>query len=476
MTADTRISGGSVVLPTEVVEADVLIEGERIAGLVDPDTERQAATVVDASDQLVLPGVVDPHTHIADYNTVDTYETASAAAALGGVTSVITFAWQAWDGEESPYDEPGTLGEAIERHHDRSDDAYVDHGVHAVITREEPDTLDELDDVRDEGVTSIKLFTTYESGVSYGFLDDAFAAIAAADLVAAVHTEDDSICTRRTDQAVDAGADDPESYPSARPDYAEAIAANAAARLAVEHGVKYYGVHTTSRAAVEALAPYTAAPNIRAETCTHYTAVDEGLYAEMGELPVLAPPLRQQDDIEALFDHLADGTLSVVSTDHVATTQAQKTDTPWWDGPYGANSLQRSLPVFHDVAVNERGFSYPFLARVMSDNPARTFGLARKGRIAPGMDADLVIFDPSETYTISATNNASKADFSIYEGREVTGRVQQTFVRGTLVADGGELVASPGHGQYLHRDVPNWAADDRAHGGPLPTETQRGER
>jgi len=467
VTVDTRISGGSVVLPTEVVDADVLIDGDRIAGLVDPGTEHQAETVVDASDRLVLPGVVDPHTHIADYNTVDSYETASAAAALGGVTSLLTFAWQAWEGEESPYDEPGTLREAVERHHDRSEASYVDHGVHAVITREDPETLRELEDVRERGVTSIKLFTTYESGVSYGFLDEAFDAIAEAGLVAAVHTEDDAICTRRTEQAIDAGAEAPESYPGARPDYAEAIAADATARLAAEHGVNYYGVHTTSRAAVEALAPYTDQANVRAETCTHYTAVDERLYGEMGALPVLAPPLRQQDDIEALFDHLADGTLSVVSTDHVATMRAQKTDTPWWDGPYGVNSLQRSLPVFHDVAVNERGFSYPFLARVMSENPARTFGMARKGRIAPGMDADLVVFDPAERHTISAANNASNADFSIYEGREVTGTVKQTFVRGTLVADGDTVVASPGHGEYLHREVPAWTDDDPTAGGPV---------
>ncbi len=471
MAVDTRISGGRVVLPTDVVQADILIDGERIAAVAEPGEGDRAETTVDASGKLVLPGVVDPHTHIADYNTIDSYETASAAAALGGVTSLVTFAWQAWVGEESPYDEPGTLREAVERHHDRSGGSYVDHGVHAVITREHPETLSELDDIRDEGVTSIKLFTTYESGVSNGFLGEAFAAIAEAGLVVAVHTEDDSICARLTEQAVDADEDDPESYPAARPDYAEAVAAGTAARLAVEHGVNYYGVHTTSRAAVEELAPYVDEPNVRAETCTHYAAVDESLYAEQGALPVLAPPLRRADDIDALFEHLDRGTLSVVSSDHVGATRAQKTETPWWDGPYGVNSLQRSLPVFHDVAVNERGFSYPFLAGVMSDNPARTFGMAKKGRIAPGMDADLVVFDPAETYTISSAGNASNADFSIYEGREVTGRVKQTFVRGTLVAEDGELVASPGHGRYLDRDVPTWSGGETCH-----TVTEQRER
>lgn len=459
MTFDTRITGGTVVFPTDTSKVDILINGEQIAGLVQPDEEVQAETTIDAKGQLVLPGIVDPHVHVADYNTIDTYETASAAAALGGVTSFVNFAWQAWVSENSDWDEPGTLLEAIDRHHNKNDHTYIDYGLHAVITREESETLEELAAVKKAGVTSIKLFTTYESGVSYGFLDEAFDAIAEEDLVVAVHTEDDTICQRRTNRAINENNSDPKSYPDARPDYAEAVAAGTAARLAEEHDVKYYGVHTTSRAASEELSEYVNSSNIRAETCTHYTAVDEGLYSDLGTLPVLAPPLRKPDDIDAIFEHLAKETLSVVSTDHVATTKAQKTETPWWNGPFGANSLQTSLPVFHDVAVNERGHSYPFLARVMSDNPARTFGMPQKGRIAPGMDADLVLFDPTETYTISASENASKADFSIYEGCEVTGKVKKTFVRGTLVADGGKIVASPGHGQYLDRNVPTWRND-----------------
>jgi dihydropyrimidinase len=120
------------------------------------------------------------------------------------------------------------------------------------------------------------------------------------------------------------------------------------------------------------------------------------------------------------------------------------------------NGLQHSLPVFHDEAVNRRGLSYPELVELVSTNPARTFGLPRKGRIEPGADADLVVFDPDETYTISADRNHSNADYSIYDGRAVTGRVEKTFVRGTLVADGGEIVAQPGHGQFRQRTVPRW--------------------
>ncbi len=461
MTVDTRLTGGTVVFPTGTAEADVLIDGERIAGIVGADTDGtpEAAHVVDVSGKLVLPGVVDPHVHVDDYNTIDSYETASAAAALGGVTSFINFAWQAWAGEDSDWDEPGTLLEGVERHRELGQRSHVDYGVHAVVTQQDEATLSELEKLAAAGVTSIKLFTTYDCGLSYGFVDDVFERASDLGLVVAVHTEDDSICTHKTEQAAAANRTEPTAYPDARPAYAEAVAVDAVARLAIEHGAKYYGVHTTSEAAVEALARYTDEPTVRAETCPHYLTLTADAYAEQGQLPVIAPPLREERDQEALFAHLESGTLSVIGSDHVANTQEAKERGAWWDGPYGANSLQTSLPIVHEEAVNKRGFSYPFLARVLSDAPARTFGLESKGRIEPGRDADLVVFDPEKQWTIDAADNASKADFSIYDGREVTGCVTKTFLRGKLVAEDGEVVGAPGDGAYLDRERPTWAAD-----------------
>jgi dihydropyrimidinase len=146
----------------------------------------------------------------------------------------------------------------------------------------------------------------------------------------------------------------------------------------------------------------------------------------------------------------------VVSTDHVGFKRSEKQADRWWDAPYGANSVQRSLPVFHDEAVVNRGYSYPFLVRVMCSNPARTFGLPAKGTLSPGTDADLVVFDPDAKQTIRAEDNASLADYSIYEGREVTGVVDQTYVRGQLVAERGDVVAENGYGEFIERPVPDW--------------------
>ena len=460
MTVDIKLAGGTVVFPMGTAEADVLINGERIAGVVESNGESpvNADQVVDVRGRIVLPGIVDPHVHVADYNTIDTYETASAAAALGGVTSFINFAWQAWAGEDSDWDEPGPLLEGVERHRELGRQSHVDFGVHAVVTQQDEATLAEFEALADAGVTSIKLFTTYGCGLSYGFMDEALGRASELGLVVAVHTEDDSICNRKTERSAAEGRMEPTAYPQARPDYAEALAVDAVSRMAIEHGAKYYGVHTTSEAAVEALARYTDEPTVRAETCPHYLTLTEDVYAEQGQLPVIAPPLREASDRAALFSHLESGTLSVIGTDHVANTRAAKERGAWWDGPYGANGLQTSLPIVHEEAVNKRGFSYPFLARVMSDAPARTFGLDSKGRIEPGRDADLVVFDPTERWTIDAEDNASKADFSIYDGREVTGRVTHTFVRGSLIAKDGELVGESGHGTFLDRSIPDWEA------------------
>jgi len=235
------------------------------------------------------------------------------------------------------------------------------------------------------------------------------------------------------------------------------MAAGAIARLAAAANAKYYGAHTTSESAAAAIEEaQNDGSNIRAETCTHYTTLDASVYQHLGNRAIMAPPLRQPSDADALFEYLRAGVLSVVSTDHVPLPTERKEGGPWWESDFGINSLQTSLPVFHDEAVHKRGFSYPTLVRLLCYNPAQTFGLPRKGRIEPGADADIVVFDPAKHYTIAASQNHSNADYSVYEGREVTGKVLKTFVRGELVADNGDIVAEPGYGEFLVRDIPDW--------------------
>lgn len=460
MAVDVIIEGGSVVTADAVREADVAISEGRITAVGDSETFSQADRVIDATDRLVMPGVVDPHVHVDDMFSGDTYETATAAAALGGVTTIIDFGWQGWDGEDSLYPPDSTLLDGIERKQAKADAALVDYALHGGITREDPDVLDELPAAIEAGVTSFKMYTTYEMGVSYGFMDQVLERLATLDGVAVVHTEDPTICDTRTKMLREAGCGDPTAYPDSRPDYAEAISAASVAQLAAAHRAKYYGFHTTSRKAVNELARIRAAAGpevIRAETCTHYTALDESVYADLGNLAMISPPIRSLDDQDALFEHLRSGTLDVVSSDHCGYTRSEKETENWWDSAFGANGLQTELPVFHDVAVGGQGFSYPSLVRVKSTLPAKLFGMPQKGVIAPGADADIVIFDPDASYTITAKHNASVADFSLYEGREVTGAVESTLVRGEPVVEDGELVGEFGHGEFVSRETPDWS-------------------
>ncbi|WP_122090916.1 dihydroorotase [Halalkalicoccus subterraneus] len=460
MAIDLVISGGTLATPRRLIDCDIAVNDSKIAAIGDKQTFPEAKERVDASGLLVMPGVVDPHVHIDGYLSRETYEAGTSAAALGGITSCINFAWEAWVGDLSIWEEEGTLLEAVQRQKKKGKESVIDFGLHGAITREDPAVFDELEDVIDEGVTSVKMFTAYEIGLSNGFINRVFEHVADHDIVGVLHTEDASVREQLTQELQAEGKHQPQYYPQARPDYAEAMAAESAVRMAQEAGAKYYGIHTTSQKAADILASYqTDGSEVRGETCTQYTTLDESAYEEQGTLPIMAPPLRTPADRDALFEHLATGALSVVSTDHNAFKRSEKTVENWWDSSFGANGLQTSLPVFHDEAVNKRGYSYPFLVQVMCTNPAQTFGLSEKGTLEPGTDADIVLFDPNESYTISAADNASIADYSIYEGKEVTGRVKKTYLRGELIADEGTVVGEPGYGEFIDRDRPDWQAN-----------------
>ncbi|MDY6817318.1 MAG: amidohydrolase family protein [Halobacteriales archaeon] len=458
MAVDTVIAGGTLATASGTFEGSVAIDDETIVAVGAESSLPSGRDRIDASGRIVMPGVVDPHVHAADPFSADPYETATAAAALGGVTTVLDFAWQPYDSPESPWDYDGTLTEAIEGKRSLETEARIDFGLHGGIEREDPAVFEEFDDLIEQGVTSFKMFTAYDEALSNGFIYQVFEELAARDAVAVLHTEENSICEMLTARYAAEHPHDPTWYPKSRPGYAEAMAAADVVRLATEVGTKYYGVHTSCGEAADVIASHQDdGSQIRAETCTQYTVLDDSLYEDVGALAKIAPPLRSPQDRDAMFEALSDGPLSVVSTDHVAIDHEAKRTDDWSTVGFGMNSLQVSLPVFHDEAVGRRNFSYPFLVSVMCTNPARTFGLPRKGTLEPGTDADIVIFDPDVTWTIDEEDIVSTAGYSLYDGREVTGRVDRTYVRGTCVAANGELREEPGYGKYIARDLPDWS-------------------
>ena len=455
---DTVIRNGSLVTPSGVLAHGLAVDDGEIVARGRDDSLPDAAETIDCDGKLILPGLVDPHVHIDEEpdTRVGTVPAESGAAALGGVTTFIDFAWEG-PGRAS-VDSDTTLLEGIDHKRAKAEQSYVNYGLHGVLHRERETTLDQIPAAVDAGVTSFKLFIAdYPVGVSNGFVEAAFERIADVDGVAIAHTEDPSLCARRTDRLQRKGKGDTRYYPESRPDHAEAMAADDAARMSRETGVKYYGVHTTSRAAADALARHRRdGSQIRAETCTHYTALTRDTHREQGSISLMAPPLRTEDDIEGLFERLVDGTLGVVSTDHAVYSRRSKTVDDWWESQFGVNSIQYSLPVFHEVAVRRRDRSYPFLLRVRCRNPARTFGLPEKGTLEVGTDADIVIFDPDRRWTIDETENASNATYSIYDGTEVSGVVERTIVNGVTVVKNGQLIPETRPGRFIEREVPDW--------------------
>ncbi len=457
MTVDTVIVGGTIVTADTSYDGWVAIDDESIVAVGAETAPPEAVQTIDASEMLVMPGFMDAQTHVHDRSSIDTHETAGGAAAAGGITTYMDFSWMYVD--HQPYNDTQTLMEGIRRKQDKAEGkAIVDYALHGGITYDSEDVLDELEKAHEAGVTSFKMFTSGGFSALNGYIDEILERLADLGGVGVFHTEDKSITDRRTKRFRQIGTGDPTEYPASRPDFAEAMAADSVLRIAQAHGAKYFGIHTTSRAAAKVIDSYREDGSlVRAETCTHYTVFDDSVYAEMGNLAKIAPPIRTPDDIEAMFEYLESGTLDLISTDHCSYNRDKKEVDNWWDSTSGANQLQTSVPVFYDEAVNQRGYDPSFVVEKMSTNIADTYGMPNKGTLEPGTDADVVIFDPTESYTITAENNISKANFSVYEGREVMGRVKKTFVRGTLVADDGEVVAEPGHGQFIEREVPDWS-------------------
>jgi dihydropyrimidinase len=461
MVVDTVIAGGEVVTADDVFEASVAVDGEEIVAVGDRGSLPEARETVDATGRYVMPGLMDAQTHVHDRSSIDTHETAGMAAAAGGITTYMDFSWMYVD--HQPHKASRSLMDGIRAKQQKAEGkAVVDYALHGGITDDQEGVVDELEAAHEAGVTSFKMFTGGTFPVGYGLINLVMERLGELGGVGVFHTEEADVCDRLAERLRAEGKSDPRYFADSRPDYAEAMAADTVLRSAQAHDAKYFGIHTTSRAAADAIDRFRDDGSlVRAETCTHYTVYDESEFDRRGNLVKIAPPLRTPDDVEAMYEYLESGTLDLVSTDHCSYKREQKAVENWWDSTSGANQLQTSVPVFFDEAVDRRGYSPSFVVEKMSTAIADTYGMPDKGTLDPGTHADIVVFDPDAPYTVSAEENFSKADFSVYEGREVTGRVETTFVRGEKVYDDGEIHVPAGYGDFVAREVPDWS-DERS--------------
>jgi D-hydantoinase len=454
---DLVITGGDVVTSTAVRRLDIGVRGDVIEALGAPGALGSAAKTIDASGKVVLPGVIDPHIHCRIHSHhVDDLPTVLEAAAAGGVTTAIVHLLPAATVAATPLDLLEEFRDLGRR------EAPIDFTFHAWLP-ERPGTLEQIPELMAAGILSFKLFLAYKSigrMASDGFLLRAMAAIAPRGGMLLVHAEDGELIDARIAIQRERGRVAASDYRWTHPDEAEWIAIAKALGYARTAGCPLYVVHvSTPRGADLIDAARREGQRVWAETCAQYLELTDEALERWGPLAKISPPLRDRAANEGLWRHLAAGRIDAVGSDH--SPHSRETKAPGYrdifDAWYGAPGVQTLLPVMWD-AFRRRSLPLPLLARVMSEAPARIFGLERKGAIAPGLDADLVILDPDREVELRSEDQIGQSRYTLYEGRRVRGWPVMVLRRGEVLVEGGAMRRARGGGRFLARRPAEGAA------------------
>jgi len=454
------IQHGTVVNANATMKADLLIEGAVIKE-VRPDIPACAAeTVVDATGLLLLPGGIDAHTHLdmpfGGTNSADDFLTGTRAAAIGGTTTIVDFAIQA----------RGTkMRTALDTWWKKAEGkACIDYGLHMIVTDLPDAGLEDMDDLVREGVASFKLFMAYPNVL---MVDDAtiFKAMrqtAKNGALICMHAENGSVIDVIVQQALAEGKTAPIYHALTRPTVAEAEAVHRAIAMAEMAGVPVYIVHLSSEDALNQVreARDRGLPAF-AETCPQYlllsledNMVDKGWE---GAKYVFTPPLREKRNQPKLWEGLRQDNLQVVSTDHCPfcfEDQKALGKSDFTKIPNGGPGIENRLQLLHHHGVGSGNMTLNRFVELVSTAPARIFGMyPKKGVLASGSDADIVLWDPDASHTISAATHHMRVDYSMFEGFKVRGNAQDVYSRGELIVSKGQFIGKPGRGEYLRREA-----------------------
>ena len=450
---DLVLRGGRIVCPDGVVTGDIGIAGGRIAAIGQVGAGRSE---IDAQGRWITPGGVDPHAHIEQMSgmglmNADTFETATRSAAMGGTTTVISFAAQA-KGQR--------LRDAMADYAARARrGAMIDHAFHIIAAdTAAPDFDADLAALIEAGHRTIKVFTTYNIGLSDAQILSVMAVARDAGALLCVHAENDAIIARARAALLAAGQDRPRDHARSRPRMAEIEAVERICRFAEHMGQPVMLFHISTREAADAvrIARARGAP-VWAETCPHYLFMDETvLDRPEGAKWMCSPPQRTPDDQQALWDALRDGTLDLVSSDHApyrhdATGKLSAgPDAPFDKIANGMPGLEVRLPLMFDAMMAGDNPDPLGFARLTAQGPADLYGLPGKGRIAEGYDADLVIWDNSP-YSYGANDLHDNVGYNPWEGMRVAFRPALVTLRGDVIVADGQCRARPGQGRWLSR-------------------------
>ncbi|MCI2056593.1 MAG: dihydropyrimidinase [Oscillibacter sp.] len=434
------IKNGTLLLPGGRQKANLLLEGGRIAQI--GTEEFEADQVVDAEGCFVLPGFIDPHTHLE--LSPDHFGRDTEAAALGGCTSVLEFANQ-FRGE--------SMMQGFEKWMDWAIDSTVNYGFHMSLSAWDEAHLRELDKMDEVGVASYKMYMVYDDlRVNDGEIYGALRGIRAHGGILGVHCENWDLLKVITEEVYRSGITSAEGHPLSRPVPVEAEAVARFLRIAQLAESPAYVVHLSSREGLEEIRRARArGQEVYVETCPQYLLLTDDCYnREDGVKYMMSPPLRKAKDTAALWEALAAGEIDTVGTDHcsfpLADRLAHRDD--FRKVPNGCAGLQHRGQLLYTYGVCENRITLEQMVSVLSAHPARIFGVSDRGELVPGKAADVVVWDPSYRGIITDTNHHHACDSSVYAGFAVKGRARDVFINGAQVVENGELIRSGG-GRYL---------------------------
>lgn len=451
------LKGGTIINADGRFEGDILISGEIIEA-IGTDLCAEGAEIIDVSGKLLFPGFIDAHTHfdldVCNTTTADDFYTGSRSALRGGTTMVIDFACPN-KGESLQY--------GLDLWHKKAEGKTAcDYGFHMTIDDWNEDIIAELPKMFEQGVSSFKMYMTYPA-MMIG--DDAmFRALQKMKElggIAGVHCENAGVIDALIAQAKERGEFSPDAHPRCRPAILEAEAVSRLLKMAELADVPVVIVHLSSEAGLmEVRAARARGQKVYVETCPHYLLLQDDSY----DLPdfggakyVCAPPLRKDSDNDALWTALADGSVQTVSTDHCSFTLEQKRAglDDFSKIPGGMPGVETRGVLLYTYGVVTERISAERMVELLSEAPAKLYGAyPRKGRLAEGADADIVVYDPEGVRRISAKEQVCAVDYAPYEGYEISGRISQVWLRGTLAVEEGEILSDRG-GQFIPRGKSN---------------------
>ena len=449
--ADIAVTGGVLVNSQGIKRADIFIKNGQMDTIEPTGSDRSASKRIDATGKFVLPGIIDAHLHPVYADRIDTL---SRAAAFGGITTLIPFigAIKAWGKEGTLFDAvKGIIAEGEKS-------SYLDFAIHCSLCHDDLKTVTSvLPKVIELGVISFKGFMAFaKRGMKLE--DDEHMQIM--EIIAqngglyAVHAENGTLVDYLQDRFITQGNVGPEYYGPSQPNIAEAEAVFRILSLAQVIKCPMYLVHLSARESLDVVKLFKKWGELKfyTETCTHYLTLTDAEMKQRGSLAKVGPPLREQEDIEAMWQAVDQGLIDVIGSD--AAGHRVEAKEPLMDevfkAPSGVPGQEEMFMVTYDEGVNKGRTTLPKLVKLMCENPAKIFGLyPRKGTLQPGSDADVVIFDPTVPHRFKATNLHTKVDYSMYEGRECLGVPITVMQRGNILIEDGKFVGEPGQSQYL---------------------------